>query len=42
LLGKNIGIDLTTGASFWQEWAELLVRWSGEEAKSLALKHNKE
>src|SRR5438132_8264952 len=32
LLGKNIGIDLTTGASFWQEWAELLVRWSGEKA----------
>jgi len=42
LLGKNIGIDLTRGTSFWQEWAELLVRWSGEEAKSLALKHNKE
>jgi glycosyltransferase involved in cell wall biosynthesis len=35
LLGKNIGIDLTTGASFWQEWARLLVRWSGEKAKSL-------
>jgi glycosyltransferase involved in cell wall biosynthesis len=35
LLGKNIGIDLTTGASFWQEWAGLLVRWSGEKAKSL-------
>ena len=32
LLGKNIGIDLTTGARFWQEWAELLVRWSGEKA----------
>jgi hypothetical protein len=32
LLGKNIGIDLTTGASFWQEWAGLLVRWSGEKA----------
>jgi glycosyltransferase involved in cell wall biosynthesis len=35
LLGKNIGIDLTTGASFWQEWARLLVRWSSEKAKSL-------
>jgi glycosyltransferase involved in cell wall biosynthesis len=35
LLGKNIGIDLTTAASFWQEWAGLLVRWSGEKAKSL-------
>ncbi len=32
LLRKNIGIDLTTGASFWQEWSELLVRWSGEKA----------
>jgi len=32
LLGKNIGIDLTTGASFWQEWAGLLVRWSGKKA----------
>jgi hypothetical protein len=31
-LGKNIGIDLTIGASFWQEWARLLVRWSGEKA----------
>jgi hypothetical protein len=27
-LGQNIGIDLTAGASFWQEWAELLTRWS--------------
>src|SRR5947208_3858620 len=24
--GTNIGIDLTTGARFWQEWAQLLVR----------------
>jgi len=32
LLGKKIGIDLTTGASFWQEWSELLVRWSTREA----------
>jgi hypothetical protein len=31
LFGKNIGIDLTTGASFWQEWSELLVRWSREK-----------
>jgi hypothetical protein len=28
LLRKKIGFDLTTGASFWQEWAELLGRWS--------------
>jgi glycosyltransferase involved in cell wall biosynthesis len=27
-LGQNIGIDLTAGPSFWQEWAELLTRWS--------------
>jgi glycosyltransferase involved in cell wall biosynthesis len=31
LLGKKIGIDLTTGARFWQEWPELLVRWSREK-----------
>ena len=31
LLGKKVGIDLTTGASFWQEWSELLVRWSREK-----------
>ncbi len=31
LLGEKIGIDLTTGASFWQEWSELLVRWSREK-----------
>ena len=24
-------IDLTTGSRFWQQWAELLLRWSGEE-----------
>ena len=28
LLRKKIGFDLTSGASFWQEWAELLRRWS--------------
>ena len=32
LLGKKIGIGLTTGASFWQEWSELLVRWSREQS----------
>ena len=31
LLGKKIGIDLTKGASFWQEWSELLGRWSREK-----------
>ncbi len=24
-------IDLTTGSRFWQQWADLLLRWSGEE-----------
>src|SRR5436309_285389 len=28
LVAKTLGIDLTTGTSFWQEWAEMLVRWS--------------
>src|SRR5437870_4810557 len=32
LVGKELGIDLTIGASFWQEWAEMLVRWSRKEA----------
>ncbi len=32
LLGKKIGIDLTAGASFWQEWAELLARWGRGKA----------
>jgi glycosyltransferase involved in cell wall biosynthesis len=31
LLGKKIGIDLTAGAGFWQEWSELLGRWSHEK-----------
>jgi glycosyltransferase involved in cell wall biosynthesis len=31
LLGKKIGIDLTEGAGFWQEWSELLERWSREK-----------
>jgi glycosyltransferase involved in cell wall biosynthesis len=29
---KKIGIDLTGPGSFWQEWSELLVRWSRERA----------
>jgi hypothetical protein len=24
-------IDLTTGSRFWQQWAELLLRWSGSD-----------
>jgi glycosyltransferase involved in cell wall biosynthesis len=27
-------IDLTTGSRFWQQWAELLLRWSGSDPKS--------
>jgi hypothetical protein len=27
-------IDLTTGSRFWQQWAELLLRWSGSNRKS--------
>lgn len=27
-------IDLTTGTHFWQQWAELLLRWSGSNRKS--------
>jgi hypothetical protein len=31
LVGKKIGISLTEGADFWQEWSELLGRWSREK-----------
>jgi glycosyltransferase involved in cell wall biosynthesis len=34
LIGKKTRIDLTTGSPFWQEWAELLLRWSGTDQKS--------
>jgi len=26
-------IDLTTGSRFWQQWAELLLRWNCEHPK---------
>jgi hypothetical protein len=26
-------IDLTTGSRFWQQWADLLLRWSGSHPK---------
>jgi hypothetical protein len=32
-LSQKSGIDLTAGARFWQEWAELLTRWSCEQPK---------
>ena len=34
LVSQRSGIDLTTGTRFWQEWAELLTRWSGSDRKS--------
>ncbi len=34
LVTKKTGIDLTTGARFWQQWAELLLRWSCTDRKS--------
>lgn len=33
-IAQKIHIDLTTGSRFWQQWAELLVRWSGTNRKS--------
>src|SRR6266508_3721587 len=31
LVSQKSGIDLTAGTRFWQEWAELLMRWSREQ-----------
>jgi hypothetical protein len=31
---RKIHIDLTTGSRFWQQWAELLLGWSGSDRKS--------
>ena len=31
---KKTHIDLTTGSRFWQQWAELLLRWSGSDRKT--------
>jgi len=33
-LAEKIGIDLTGHGSFWQEWSELLVRWSRDRAET--------
>src|SRR5262245_46740750 len=33
-VSQRSGIDLTAGARFWQEWANLLMRWSGSNRKS--------
>ena len=34
LINQKTRIDLTTGSSFWQQWADLLLRWSGAHRKS--------
>ena len=34
LVTKKTGIDLTTGARFWHQWAELLSHWSCTDRKS--------
>jgi len=34
LVSQRSGIDLTAGTRFWQEWADLLMRWSGSDRKS--------
>jgi hypothetical protein len=31
---ERIKIDLTGHGRFWQEWSELLVRWSRERAEA--------
>jgi hypothetical protein len=33
-VSQKSGIDLTAGRRFWQEWAELLMRWSGSDRDS--------
>jgi glycosyltransferase involved in cell wall biosynthesis len=34
LVSQKSRIDLTAGTRFWQEWAELLMRWSGSDRES--------
>jgi glycosyltransferase involved in cell wall biosynthesis len=34
LVSQKSGIDLTVGTRFWQEWAGLLMRWSGSDRNS--------
>src|SRR5436190_10336668 len=33
-ISQKSGIDLTAGTRFWQEWAELLMRWSASNRKA--------
>jgi hypothetical protein len=34
VVSQKSGIDLTVGTRFWQEWADLLIRWSGSDRNS--------
>jgi hypothetical protein len=34
VLDKTAGFHLTGRAKFWQQWAELLLRWSSGDRKS--------
>jgi glycosyltransferase involved in cell wall biosynthesis len=34
VVSQKSGIDLTAAKRFWQEWAELLMRWSGNDRQS--------
>jgi glycosyltransferase involved in cell wall biosynthesis len=36
VISRKTGIDLTTGARFWQQWAQLLLRWNCRDQKSKA------
>jgi glycosyltransferase involved in cell wall biosynthesis len=33
-ISRKIGMDLSAGARFWQQWADLLLRWSCSDRKS--------
>ena len=33
-IARKTHMDLTTGSRFWQQWAELLLRWSRSDQKS--------
>jgi hypothetical protein len=33
-IAQKTHIDLMAGSRFWQQWAELLLRWSGSDRKS--------
>jgi len=39
-IAQKTHIDLTTGSRFWQQWADLLLGWSGSDRK-LNIEHRK-